>query len=144
MIYIVNNINDPYSNFLKDDPVRPNIKIEERFGINKNILALVENSEIRAVVCTKTCSEVPRNESELLQDYSISPNIIVFYTIWSYYKGAGQQLIIEALKELKVKHPNVKRYVTLSPMTDQARNFHLRNGAQIFRVNTDSVNYEYI
>jgi hypothetical protein len=33
--------------------------------------------------------------------------------------------------------------VTLSPKTDMARKFHLKNGAKIFRENEETVNYEY-
>jgi len=51
---------------------------------------------------------------------------------------------MEGLKQLALQMPNVKRFVTLSPPTELARRFHIRNGANIFRVNEQSVNYEYI
>jgi len=38
----------------------------------------------------------------------------------------------------------VKRFITLSPQTEMARRFHLRNGAVVLQVNTTSVNYEYL
>ena len=83
-------------------------------------------------------------EQELLEDNTDNPDTVVFYTIWSYKPGAGQQLIREGLKQIKNQLPNVKRFVTLSPPTEMARKFHLRNGANVFRVNDGSVNYEYI
>jgi hypothetical protein len=33
--------------------------------------------------------------------------------------------------------------VTLSPKTEMARRFHLKNGAIIFRENIETINYEY-
>jgi hypothetical protein len=33
--------------------------------------------------------------------------------------------------------------VTLSPKTEMARKFHLKNGAEVFRENPDTVNYLY-
>jgi hypothetical protein len=144
MIYTIKDLSDPLASYLRDDPVRPHIPHELRFGANRQVLALTENNTVRAVVCARLCSTVPKNEQELLSDMSDRPDTAVFYTIWSYHPGAGQQLIREGLKELQKTMPTIKRFVTLSPTTDMARRFHLKNGANIFRVNDESVNYEYI
>ena len=46
--------------------------------------------------------------------------------------------------EEKIKKSNhLNRLVTLSPLTDMARNFHLRNGAVELQVNQDTQNFEY-
>ena len=37
----------------------------------------------------------------------------------------------------------MNRLVTLSPLTDMARNFHLKNGAKELQVNEKSQNFEY-
>jgi hypothetical protein len=37
----------------------------------------------------------------------------------------------------------VKDIVTLSPQTEMARRFHLKNGATIHKENPTSVNYQY-
>jgi hypothetical protein len=43
-----------------------------------------------------------------------------------------------------VKQSNhLNRLVTLSPLTDMARNFHLKNGAKELQVNETSQNFEY-
>ena len=43
-----------------------------------------------------------------------------------------------------VKESNhLNRLVTLSPLTDMARNFHLKNGAKELQVNEKSQNFEY-
>jgi hypothetical protein len=41
----------------------------------------------------------------------------------------------------KTNHLN--RLVTLSPLTEMARNFHLRNGAHELQVNDKTQNFEY-
>ena len=67
----------------------------------------------------------------------------VFYTIWSYVAGAGAVLLFDTVAEIQRRHPTVTQFVTLSPKTTMAHRFHTRNGAQIFRTNSDTVNYEY-
>ena len=37
----------------------------------------------------------------------------------------------------------MERIITLSPLTDMARNFHLRNGAKELSVNEKTQNFEY-
>ena len=144
MIYTIKDLTDPLATYLKDDPVRPHIPHDQRFGDNRTVFALKdENNTVSAVVCARLCNGVPSNEQELL-DNDGNPDTVVFYTIWSYKPGAGQQLIREGLKKVQSELPNVKRFVTLSPPTEMARRFHIKNGAKIFRVNNDCVNYEYI
>lgn len=143
MIYTIKDLTDPLATYLKDDPVRPHIPHDQRFGANRQVLALTEDNKVSAVVCARLCSTIPSSEQELLTDQTDEPDTAVFYTIWSYKPGAGQQLIREGLKQLQTQMPNVKRFVTLSPPTEMARRFHIKNGAQVFRVNEQSVNYEY-
>ena len=142
MIYVISNISDPYTAFVKDDPVRPHIPISERVNDNAKIFALIENEQLAAMVCARFCNGVPANEAELLVPIT-EPDTIVFYTIWSYTPGAGARLINEGLEQVKDNFPNIKRFVTLSPQTKMAERFHLCNGATIFRINSGSVNYEY-
>jgi hypothetical protein len=47
---------------------------------------------------------------------------------------------VEALKK---DYPTLNRFVTLSPKTEMAKKFHHKNGAETFRENEDSINYEY-
>ena len=39
---------------------------------------------------------------------------------------------------------SILRVITLSPPTDMAKKFHLRNNAIELRVNQDTVNFEYV
>jgi hypothetical protein len=58
--------------------------------------------------------------------------------------GAGAQLIFDTVDAIRKQHPSIKRFVTLSPKTQMAYKFHMRNGAMVLRENADTVNYEYL
>jgi len=143
MIYEIKNEQDPYSRYILEDPVRAHLPMTERFGRNRHVFALVEENAVTAIVCCKLCNGIPASEQDLLINNCANPNTIVFYTIWSYRPGAGQQLITEGLKLAKSKFSFVDKYMTLSPPTEMARRFHLKNGASVYRINHDTVNYEY-
>ena len=143
MLHIINNINDPFIDLIQDDPVRPNISAFDRLGSNKEVLvSLDSNNQPLAVVCVSYQHQVPHDIEDLFYE-GVEPNIAIFYTIWSYSKGAGRDMIFLARDHITANWPNVQRFVTLSPTTEMARKFHLANGANIFRVNDNSVNYEY-
>ena len=72
----------------------------------------------------------------------VQGNIAVAYTVWSKKKGGGKRIVQEVFKMVK-KSNHLNRLVTLSPLTQMARNFHLRNGAKELRVNETSQNFEY-
>ena len=128
---------------LNKDPVRPNIPSEKRLGTNKDIFSIWENNSISAITCLSYLNFIPINENELF-DENCAPQIAVFYTIWSYQKGAGRQLILESVDYLYKNFTNIKRFVTLSPQNEMARNFHIKNGAFLLNYNSNTVNYEYI
>jgi hypothetical protein len=112
-------------------------------GDNKDIfVARNDNNSARAITCVSYQSTVPESESQLFENIN-TPNVVVFYTIWSYEPGAGRDLIFAARDWIITNRPEIKRFVTLSPPTEMARKFHIKNGASIFRTNTDTVNYEY-
>jgi hypothetical protein len=94
------------------------------------------------MVCVSFHDFVPQDVNDL-HTTSVVPTTAVFYTIWSYKAGKGRDLLIQAVNEIQKQHPSVTRFVTLSPKTEMARRFHLKNGAIIFRENADTVNYEY-
>jgi hypothetical protein len=143
MLHIIRDLSDSLLNLIKDDPVRPEIPLEQRVNANSRIFVLkdAENRPI-AVTCVKFLEGVPSSVEELA-DVAVNTNTAVFYTIWSYAAGAGRRLIEEAQKSIKEEMPEVETYVTLSPKTEMARRFHHKNGAVTFRENADSINYEY-
>ena len=142
MLKFITDITDPLLKFIKDDPVRPEIPVDFRVSPNRFVSGLIEGEDPKAMVCVSLCDNVPSSVTELAQE-AMAPTTAIFYTIWSYAPGAGRELLQETVKEIQAKFPNVTRFVTLSPKTEMARRFHLKNGASVFRENDESVNYEY-
>ena len=143
MLHIVKTLEDNLTQLIKDDPVRPEIPIEQRVNENSKIFVLKdEEDKPLAVTCVKFLAKVPETVADLAETV-ITTNTAVFYTIWSYAAGAGRKLIEEAQANIKAEHPEVETYVTLSPKTEMARRFHLKNGATVYRENSESVNYLY-
>lgn len=142
MLYILQSLTDKFVNYLEQDPVRPNIPIEKRLGNNKDIFMLIDNEEVKAITCVSYQQQIPNNETALFD--ALDPEVVVFYTIWSYQPGSGRQLIYDTVKHIQHTKPYIKRFVTLSPKTEMARKFHLKNGALVYKENIDTVNYEYV
>jgi hypothetical protein len=143
MLHIINNLQDEFLKLIKDDPVRPEIPVEQRVNSNSRIFVLKnEANEPLAVTCVKFLADIPESVTDLA-DAVVNTNTAVFYTIWSYAAGAGRELIEQAQAQIKQEQPEVKTFVTLSPKTEMARRFHHKNGATTYRENTDSINYLY-
>lgn len=142
MLYFIQDTANSLLTYVKDDPVRPEIPVEFRVSNGRLIAALVDNEKPAAMVCVSFHDFIPRTVDDLLQ-YSTNPTTAIFYTIWSYSPGAGVKLLRETVSRLKETYPTITRFVTLSPKTEMARKFHLRNGALIFQENETTVNYEY-
>ena len=68
--------------------------------------------------------------------------IAIAYTVWSKKKGGGKLIVKEIFKMIK-KSNHLNRLITLSPLTEMARNFHLNNGAVELQVNKETQNFEY-
>lgn len=138
-----NTIGEQKIQLLADDPVRPHITRDQRMGQNRDILfAVDDHDQVQAITCVSYQDQIPSQESELFQ-YSAEPQVAIFYTIWSYFPGSGSECLARALEYIKQAIPTIQRFVTLSPKTEMARKFHIKNGAVIFRENESSVNYEY-
>lgn len=142
MLYFITKQDDPLASYVKDDPVRPEIPLDFRIAENTEIIVLLKDNKPTAMVCVAYRDFVPKDTVELVSE-PYDPSVAVFYTIWSYVAGAGRDLIVQARKELPKRRPGIKKFVTLSPQTEMARRFHLKNGATIFSENPNSVNYEY-
>ena len=142
MLTCITQVDDPLLIYLKDDPVRPEIPAEFRVAVNRFVLALVED-QVRAMVCVSLQNTVP-TVVEDLGSTNLDVDTAIFYTIWSYAPGAGTELLLSAVDNIRERYPEIKRFVTLSPKTEMARRFHIKNGAVVFRENTDTINYEYL
>ena len=141
MLHLIRDYADRFFSFLTEDPVRPQIPTEQRVGSNRAIFVLHEEDRVDAITCVSYQNQIPERESELFQ--SGDPTIAVFYTIWSYRPGAGRELILNSVNKIRQDHPYIQRFITLSPKTEMARKFHLKNGARIYKENLETINYEY-
>jgi hypothetical protein len=142
MLLTITSITEEIVNLLKDDPVRPEIPADQRVNSNSRIYILKDGDQTRAITCVKFLEDIPAAVGDLVELVG-SAKTAVFYTIWSYAAGAGRDLLVEAQKSIREEFPNIDTYVTLSPKTATARRFHLKNGAGIYRENSDTVNYIY-
>ena len=142
MLTCITQIDNPLLVHLKDDPVRPEIPADFRIAVNRFVLALVED-QVRAMVCVSLQNQVPARVEDLGYVNS-DVDTAIFYTIWSYAPGAGTELLLSAVDDIRRRYPEIKRFVTLSPKTEMARRFHIKNGAVVYRENADTINYEYL
>jgi hypothetical protein len=104
-------------------------------------------------MCFGFTNEIPKTVKELdlmtrdaylksaQRDQNIG-QIAIAYTIWSKKKGGGKLIVKEVFKEIK-KTNHLNRLITLSPLTEMARSFHLNNGAIELQVNEETQNFEY-
>ena len=142
MLHTITTITEDLEKLILDDPVRPEIPVSQRVNSNSRIYMLKDEEKTRAVTCVKFLESIPAAVDDMVGLVG-SATIAVFYTIWSYTAGAGRELIIEAQKSIEAEFPGIQTYVTLSPKTEMAHKFHIRNGARVFRENADTINYEY-
>lgn len=143
MLHFIKDLSHKLLEFIKDDPVRPEIPTDFRVSNGRMVAALAEREDDpEAMVCVSFHDFVPAGVDDL-KNVAQVPTTAVFYTIWSYKAGKGRDLLIQATKEIQKQYPSVTRFVTLSPKTEMARRFHLKNGAIVFRENIETVNYEY-
>ena len=142
MITLIRDLSNSLLEYIKDDPVRPNLSVDFRVSEGRIVLALVEDGKPTAMVCVSLHDFIPGSVEDLAQT-ALAPTTAIFYTIWSYKAGKGKDLLFRSVEALKTEYPTLEKFVTLSPKTEMAKRFHLKNGADIYRENTDTVNYEY-
>ena len=136
-----------------EDPVRPELDVKFRTSYGRKIFGVKYKKEICAIMCFGYTNEIPKNVKELdlmtkdahlqstLRDKNVG-KIAIAYTVWSKKKGGGKLIVKEVFKKIK-RSNHLNRLITLSPLTDMARNFHLRNGAIELQINEESQNFEY-
>jgi hypothetical protein len=144
MLRPIQTLTDPLLHLIADDPVRPEIPVEFRVSDSSEVFVWInDDGKPGAVVCVAYRCEVPKDVFELAKRPDNLPTAAIFYTIWSYTAGSGRKLIVNAQNWIKENKPEIVEFVTLSPPTEMAKIFHLRNGAAVMRVNQDTVNYQY-
>ena len=136
-----------------DDPVRPELDNEFRTSYGRKIYGVKYKNEIHAIMCFAFTNKIPKTVKELdnlskdaflqsaLRDQKVG-QIAIAYTVWSKKKGGGKLIVKEVFKMIK-KSNHLNRLVTLSPLTEMATKFHLRNKAKLISVNEETQNFEY-
>ena len=137
----------------EEDPVRPELDNKFRTGFGRKIYGVEYKGEVHAVMCFAYTNEIPKSVDELeklstdaflqsaMRDQS-GGQIAIAYTVWSKKKGGGKLIVKEVFKKIK-KSNHLNRLVTLSPLTEMATNFHLKNGAKLIQINETTQNFEY-
>jgi ectoine hydroxylase-related dioxygenase (phytanoyl-CoA dioxygenase family) len=133
----------------KDDPVRPHLSALFRTAPGREAFVLEDDltGKPRAVICVAYTNQVPQDEREL--DYFSQAahqedeqgSIAVFYTVWSYDRGAGREIVFAAQDHTQAR--GCSRWVTLSPLTEMAERFHIKNGAVLHSRHSTCQNFEY-
>ena len=127
---------------LKEDPIRPHLDVDWRGEDGREVYAFEdETGKIQSVLCVAYTNGVVITEDGL--NNTTDPDTAMFYTVWSYAKNAGRDIIFETADKIKREKPHIKRFVTLSPLTDTAERFHLRNGATLLEKGDRAQNFEY-
>ena len=136
-----------------EDPVRPELDNKFRTSYGRRIYGVKYQNEIHAIMCFAFTNKIPKSVKDLdlmskdaflqsaQRDQKVG-KIAIAYTVWSKKKGGGKLIVKEVFKLIK-KSNHLNRLITLSPLTDMARNFHLRNGAIEIQVNESTQNFEY-
>lgn len=144
MLKVIWDLQDPLLDLVRQDPVRPHIPLHQRVGPNAQVLVLLNLQHIpQSVVCVSFTQDIPTQEQQLFDHQQGLPTIAVLYTIWALEKGGGQAMIVQAKRYLKIHHPHIQRLVTLSPLTLMATKFHVKNGATLLQINSQTQNFEY-
>jgi len=137
-----------------EDPVRPELTVEFRRSHGRKMLGLKdEDGDTAAIICLAFTNDVPRSVEEMdlmSQDAAnqavlragLVGRIAVAYTVWARKRGGGKHILNEVYKKYKGEH-HIDRLVTLSPLTEMAERFHIKNGAKLLRRNEDTQNFEY-
>lgn len=132
------------ADYLKDDPVRPHIPLHWRISKGREVYGLFEDElprVIKAVICVAYTRGIGLEEKDL--NNIEEADTAMFYTVWSYEKGAGREIVLATQKHIQENRPDIFRFATLSPLTTMAERFHLRNGAHFVRKGRKCQNFEY-
>ena len=138
----------------KEDPVRPELDLAFRQAYGRKIFGLKdEEGNLCAIMCFAFTNDVPKTVEEMdvmskdaamqaVHRAGVQGNIAIAYTVWAKKKGGGKHMVNEVYKMVKKSH-HLNRLVTLSPLTEMARRFHIKNGAKELQVNEETQNFEY-
>lgn len=126
------------------DPVRPELGVSYKTYPGRKVFGLRDEAgEYVAFCCVARTWGVPYDVMSLSNLTSEEGTFYIPYTVWSLRRGAGKAIINALLDHVRQSGENIQRVVTLSPRTEMAKNFHLKNGAKEIATHVVTVNFEY-
>ena len=132
---------------VQEDPVRPELTLKFRTSYGRKIYGLKYENEIEGIICIAYTNDIPHSVKELdlmSQNAHLKQdaNTAIAYTVWSRKRGAGREIMHKAISFMK-KKKEIKKLITLSPLTPMATHYHIRNGAKLIKINPTTQNFEY-
>ena len=139
---------------VKEDPVRPELSLEFRQAYGRKIYGIKdEEGDIAAVMCFAFTHGIPTSVEEMdrlskdaamqaVHRAGVQGSIAIAYTVWAKKKGGGKHMVNEVYKMIKQSN-HLNRLVTLSPLTEMAEKFHIKNGAKLVGKHLTTQNFEY-
>ena len=144
MEYVLENVSNTPKLWRDSDPVRPELGVAFKTYPGREVFGLRDLSGDYVAFCCVARPHAVPVDIMTLSSYTLSDGrICIPYTVWSLRRGAGKAIINALLKYVKESDWGIQRVVTLSPLTDMARRFHLRNGATEIATNIVTANFEY-
>lgn len=165
-----------YLKYVHQDPVHSlteSRSLERRCRFDRNIFFWIENDVPTAVLCVAFIKGLTDNIDDILDqnsDVCLDADHAIFYSVFrtdavSSVQNTGAKLIREAAIWIKANMPQIKSYVTMSPIPNLSANFsqppsveaileflnaqkdpvakfHLRNGARVLRIIPNADNSE--
>ena len=123
MKYTLENVTENIDLWFNKDPVRPELGVEFKTEVGREVFGLKDESgEYKAFLCMARTDDIPVSTTGLDTLTSFSGKIAVPYSVWSYQKGAGREIINQVLALMR-RAKSIKRVVTLSPLQIWLVNF---------------------
>ena len=86
---------------IEDDPVRKGYSYDFRMSDGRKIFTIPD----KAVVCVAQTTKIPTTMDELKELSTPKTNeFSIFYTVWSYDKGAGREIVINVSQKIKKRN----------------------------------------
>ena len=139
---------------VSEDPVRPELSLEFRQSHGRKIFGIKdEEGDIAAVMCFAFTNGIPKSVEEMdtmsrdaamqaVHRAGVQGSTAIAYTVWAKKKGGGKHIVNEVYKMIKASN-HLNRLVTLSPLTEMAEKFHIKNGAKLVGKHLTTQNFEY-
>ena len=141
--YWLEDVTDQPELWCDEDPVRPELDVKFKTAPGRGVFGLLKsNGEYTAFLCYSRTTAVPKSVKHLDILTAADGSVVVPYTVWSRERGAGKRIVSKVVDFVR-DTGMAERVVTLSPQTEMARKFHLRNKAVELQVNETTVNFEY-